>query len=95
MKDILENLYHAGKGFTKLKKEDLEKIFIDLKEKGELEEEDRDTFITKALNRLEEAGKNITEKIKQTFSPEHERVDKLNEKIDELIKEVEKLKKKK
>ncbi len=95
MKDILKDLFHAGIGMTKLTKEDLEKVFNELKTKGEVSEEERDFFISRALEKLEETGKTVSEKIMNMVNPNLERVKELNKKVDDLIKEVEALKKKK
>jgi polyhydroxyalkanoate synthesis regulator phasin len=95
MKDILQDLFQASIGLTKLTREDLEKIFNELKTKGEVNEEERDFFISRTLEKLEETGKTITEKIMNVINPNLERVKELNKKVDELIKEVEALKKKK
>jgi polyhydroxyalkanoate synthesis regulator phasin len=95
MKDILQDLFHASIGLTKMTREDLEKIFNDLKTKGEVNEEEREFFISKALDKLEETGKTVTEKIMNVVNPNLERVKELNKKVDELLKEVEALKKKK
>lgn len=94
MKSILQEIFRAGIGLTRLKKEDIEKVFNELKKRGEVVEEERDLFITRAFQRLEEAGKTVTESIKKTLNPNLERLNALNAKIDELIKEFEALKKK-
>jgi polyhydroxyalkanoate synthesis regulator phasin len=92
MKKILEDLFHAGIGLTTITKEQVEKIFNTLKEKGEVEEKERDLFITKFVEKLEETGHTVGEKIKKTLSPNAERIDELNQKIDTLLKEIEKMK---
>ncbi len=94
MKSILQEIFRAGIGLTRLKKEDIEKVFNELKKRGEVVEEERDLFITRAFHRLEDAGKTVTESIKKTLNPNLERLNALNAKIDELIKEFEALKKK-
>ena len=95
MKDILQDLFHAGIGLTKLKKEDVDKVFNELKARGEVDEEDREYFISSALHKLEKTGKEISEKIMQTLNPNLEKLKELNAKVDELIKEIDALKKKK
>jgi polyhydroxyalkanoate synthesis regulator phasin len=93
MKKILEDLFHAGVGLTVVTKEHLEKIFNELKERGEVQEKEKELFISKFIEKLEETGHTVGEKIKKMVSPESERIDELNQKIDTLIKEIEKLKK--
>ena len=92
MKKIIEDLFHAGIGLTAVTKEQVEKIFNELKEKGEVQEKEKDLFVTKFIEKLEEAGHTVGDKIKKTFSPNAERIDELNSKIDKLMKEIEKLK---
>jgi polyhydroxyalkanoate synthesis regulator phasin len=92
MKKILEDIFHAGIGLTSVTKEQVEKIFTELKERGEVEEKEKDLFITKFVEKLEEAGHTVGEKIKNTLSPNSEKIDELTQKIDTLIKEIEKLK---
>ena len=93
MKEILEDLFHAGIGFTRLKKEDIDKVFTELKNRGEVEEEDREFFIANAVQKLEKTGKEISEKIMSAVNPNIERLKELNAKVDELIKEIDALKK--
>jgi len=93
MKEILQDLYHAGIGFTRLKKEDIDKVFNELKNRGEVEEADREFFIANVVEKLEKRGKEISEKIISTVNPNIERVKELNAKVDELIKEINALKK--
>ena len=93
MQKILEDLFHAGIGLTVVTKEHLEKIFNELKERGEVQEKERELFFSKFIEKLEETGHTVSEKIKKMVSPQSERIDELNEKIDTLIKEIEKLKK--
>ena len=95
MKEILQDLFHAGIGLTRLKKEDLDKVFNELKNRGEVEETDREYFIANAVEKLEQRGKEISEKILSTVNPNIERVKELNAKVDELIKEINTLKKEK
>ena len=95
MKEILQDLFHAGIGLTRLKKEDLDKVFNELKNRGEVEEEDREFFISSAVEKLERKGKEISEKIMSTVNPNIERLKELNAKVDELIREIDALKKKK
>ena len=47
MRQILSDLFHAGLGLTKLKREDIDKVFNELKSRGEVEEKDRE-YIHKA-----------------------------------------------
>jgi polyhydroxyalkanoate synthesis regulator phasin len=95
MKEILQDLFHAGIGLTRLKKDDLDKVFNELKNRGEVEETDRDYFIANAVEKLEKRGKELSEKIMSTVNPNIERVKELNDKVDELIKEIDTLKKEK
>jgi polyhydroxyalkanoate synthesis regulator phasin len=95
MRDILNGLFHAGIGLTKLKKEDIDRVFSELKKRGEVEEEDRELFITRTLDKLEKTGKDVTEKILNAINPNLEKLNELNAKVDELIKEIDTLKKKK
>jgi polyhydroxyalkanoate synthesis regulator phasin len=95
MKEILQDLYHAGIGLTKLKREDIDKVFNELKIRGEVDEEDREFFIASALHKLEKTGKEISEKIMSTVNPNLEKLKELNVKVDELIKEINALKKRK
>jgi polyhydroxyalkanoate synthesis regulator phasin len=92
MKKILEDLFHAGLGITAVTKEQVEKIFNELKERGEVQEKEKELFIKKFFEKLEETGTTVGEKIKKTLSPNAEKIDELNRKIDTLIKELEKLK---
>ena len=93
MKKLLEDLFHAGIGLTVVTKEHLEKIFNELKEKGEVQEQEKELFFSKFIEKLEETGHTVSEKIKKMVNPNSERIDGLNEKIDSLIKEINKLKK--
>jgi polyhydroxyalkanoate synthesis regulator phasin len=95
MKEILQDLFHAGIGLTRLKKEDIDKVFNELKSRGEVEEADREYFISSAVEKLEKRGKELSEKIMSTVNPNIERLKELNAKVDELIKEIDALKKKK
>ncbi|MFW6180944.1 MAG: hypothetical protein ACOC8N_04280 [Spirochaetota bacterium] len=95
MRDILERMYKATKGLTRLRREDLEKLFNDLQARGELHERDREDFVLKTLERLEEAGKGMSDTIRKTLKPELEEIDRLNKKVDELVAEIEKMKKSK
>jgi polyhydroxyalkanoate synthesis regulator phasin len=95
MKEILQDLYHAGIGFTKLRKEDIDKVFNELKSRGEVDETDRAFFIASTLQKLEKTGKEISEKIMSTVNPNLEKLKELNAKVDELIKEIDALKKRK
>ena len=95
MRKILEDLLHAGLGVGVITKEHLEKIFNELKNKGEVYEKDRDLFISKTLEKLEKKGKEITGKIKDSVQPAGKKIDDLSKKIDDLVKEIEDLKKKK
>ena len=95
MKDILNGLFHAGIGLTKLKKEDIDRVFNELKKRGEVDEEDRDLFISKTLDKLEKTGKDVTGKILNAINPNSEKLNELNTKVDELIREIDILKKKK
>ena len=95
MKDILSDLVHAGMGLTRLKKEDIDKVFNELKSRGEVEEEDREFFITRALDKLEKTGKDLSKTLADTINPNSEKIDQLNDKIDELMREIEALKKRK
>jgi len=95
MKDILHDLFHAGIGITKLRKEDIDKVFTELKNRGEVKEEDREFFIARALERLEKTGKDLSKTIADALNPNREKIDQLNAKIDELMKEIDALKKRK
>ena len=95
MRKILEDLLHAGLGVGVITKEHLEKIFNELKNKGEVYEKDRDLFISKTLEKLDKKGKDITGKIKDSVQPAGKKIDDLSKKIDDLVKEIEDLKKKK
>ena len=93
MKNIIEDLFHAGIGLTVVTKEHLEKIFNELKARGDVQEKEKEFFFSKFIEKLEETGHTVSEKIKKMVSPNSERIEELNEKIDTLIKEIEKLKK--
>jgi len=95
MRKIIEDIIHAGLGLTQVTKEHVEKIFNELKKKGEVLEKDRELFIKKTLDKLEKAGKGVTEKVKETISPASKQIEELNKKIDTLVKEIQELKKKK
>jgi polyhydroxyalkanoate synthesis regulator phasin len=95
MRKILQDLLHAGLGVGVITKEHVEKIFNDLKDKGEVYEKDRDYFVSKTLEKLEKKGKEITGKLKETIQPAGRKIDELSKKIDDLVKEIEELKKKK
>jgi polyhydroxyalkanoate synthesis regulator phasin len=92
VKKILEDLFHAGIGLGTITKEKAEKIFNELKKKGEVTDKEKDLFISKLVEKLEETGHTVGEKIKKTLTPAGERIDELNAKIDTLIEEIEKLK---
>jgi polyhydroxyalkanoate synthesis regulator phasin len=93
MRKILEDIFHAGIGLTAVTKEQLEKIFNELKERGEVQEKDRELFLSKFIDKLEKTGHTVSEKIKKMVSPDSQKIDELNQKIDELVKEIERLKK--
>jgi polyhydroxyalkanoate synthesis regulator phasin len=95
MMKILEDLIHAGLGLTQVTREHVEKIFNELKKKGEVFEQDREYFVKKTLDRLEKTGKDIKEKVQETISPSTKKIDELNRKIDTLVKDINELKKKK
>jgi len=95
MKSILKDVFDASIGLTKVTKEQIEKIFNELKKRGEVEEKDRKFFISKAIEKLEKTGKDVTEKIMDTLNPNSEKIDKLTKKIDKLVEEIEGLKKEK
>jgi polyhydroxyalkanoate synthesis regulator phasin len=95
MRDILHDLYRAGLGLTKLTREDIGKAFNELKNRGEVEEEDREYFISRTLEKLEKAGKDLSKKVAETLNPNIEKIEELNAKVDELIKEINALKKSK
>jgi polyhydroxyalkanoate synthesis regulator phasin len=95
MKKILENLLHAGLGVGVITKEHVEKIFNELKKKGEVYEKDRDFFISKTLEKLEKKGKEVSEKLRDSVQPAGKKIDELSKKIDDLVKEIDELKKKK
>ena len=95
MKDILENLYKASRGLTRLKKADIESVFNELKSRGEVEEKDRDLFVTRIIDRVEETGKKVRNSIKKSLNPNLDKLEEMNGKIDSLMKEVSKLKAKK
>lgn len=92
MKKILEDLFHAGIGLGSITKEKAETIFNELKKKGEVSEKEKDLFISKFVEKLEQTGHTVGEKIKKTLSPAGEKIDELNAKIDTLIEEIERLK---
>jgi polyhydroxyalkanoate synthesis regulator phasin len=99
MRKILQDLLHAGLGVGVITKEHVEKIFNELKKKGEVYEKDRDFFISNTLEKLEKKGKEVSEKIRDTVrdtvQPAGKKIDELSKKIDDLVKEIEELKKKK
>jgi polyhydroxyalkanoate synthesis regulator phasin len=95
MKDILSDLVHAGMGLAKLTKEDIDKVFNELKSRGEVGEEDRDFFITRALEKLEKTGRDLSKTITDAINPNSAKIDQLNAKIDELMREIDALKKRK
>jgi polyhydroxyalkanoate synthesis regulator phasin len=92
MRKFIEDIIHAGVGLTQVTKDQVEKIFNELKERGEVYEKDRDIFIKRTLEKLEKKGREFSEKMK---SPNTKQMEELNRKIDALVKEVEELKKKK
>jgi polyhydroxyalkanoate synthesis regulator phasin len=95
MRKMLEDLLHAGLGLGVYTKENIEKIFNELKERGEVYEKDRELFISKTLEKLEKKGKEFTGKLRETLEPTGSKLDALSKKIDDLVKELEELKKKK
>ena len=92
MKQMLHDLLHAGMGLTKLKREDIDKVFNELKSRGEFEEKDREYFITRVFEGLEKTGKDLSESLSKVVNPNREKIDELNAKIDMLMKEIEALK---
>jgi polyhydroxyalkanoate synthesis regulator phasin len=94
MRKILEDLLHAGLGLGMYTKENIGKIFNELKAKGEVYEKDREYFITKTLEKLEKKGKEVAGKVKETLEPAGKKIDELSKKIDALVKELEEMKKK-
>jgi polyhydroxyalkanoate synthesis regulator phasin len=92
MNHMLHDLLHAGLGLTKLKREDIDKVFNELKSRGEVEEQDREYFITRVFERLEKTGKDLSESLSRAVNPNREKIDELNAKIDMLMKEIEALK---
>lgn len=95
IRKILEDLLHAGLGLGVYTKDNIEKVFNELKEKGEVFEKDRDYFVTKTLEKLEKKGKEFTGKVKDTLQPGAGKIDELGKKIDELVRELEQMKKNK
>ncbi len=92
MKKILEDIFHIGLGLTRVTKEQVEKVFNELKKKGELEEKDREPFVKKAFETIEKLGKEFTEKVTDTINPSKKKIEELEKKIDELVKELKKAK---
>ena len=88
MRKILEDFFHAGIGLTVVTKEHLEKIFNELKARGEVQEKGKELFFSKFIEKLEETGHTVSEKIKKMVSPNSERIEELNQKIDTLNKEL-------
>ncbi len=80
-----------------IKREDLENLFSELVRRGEAVEKDRDKFITKGLDNLQKRDRNIKryspEKkimnaLKATLNPNREEIKKLNNRVNELVKEI-------
>lgn len=98
MGNILQEFFKFGRGLTRISKEDLDKIFNELKKRGEAEEKDREPFISKTLEKLEKSGKDAIKKIKETvvetINPNLQRINEINKKVDEIIKGLNTLKKK-
>jgi polyhydroxyalkanoate synthesis regulator phasin len=95
MKKIIEDIFHTGLGLGKVTKENVEKVFNELKKIGENVDKDRDMIVTKTVETLEKAGKDITDKLKDALTPNLKKIEELNSKIDELVEEINELKKKK
>ncbi|MFW6138915.1 MAG: hypothetical protein ACOC7U_07060 [Spirochaetota bacterium] len=96
MKKIFQNLSRVSRGLTKIKKEDIEKIFNELQERGVTEEKDREPFINKTLEKFDQKGKNTAKKLKQTvnemFTTNKVKIEQINKRIDEIAKDLKKLK---
>ena len=95
MKKIIEDVFHTGLGLGKVTKENVEKVFSELKKIGENVDKDRDMIVTKTVETLNKAGKDITDKLKEALTPNLKKIEELNSKIDELVAEINELKKKK
>jgi len=95
MQKIIEDIIHAGLGLGKVTREKLENIFNELKKAGELEEKDKELFISRTLQKLEKTGKEFTEKVREAINPSEKKIDELSRKIDELAAEVKKIREKK
>jgi len=97
MKKIFRNIFITGRGITRITRADLEKIFDELKKRGEVEEKDREPFVNKALEKFEKSSRNVAKKIKGTFKeviqPSKQKIEEINKKIEELVKEINELKK--
>ena len=52
-------------------------------------------IVTKTVETLEKAGRDITDKLKDALTPNLKKIEELNSKIDELVVEINELKKKK
>ena len=95
MKKIIEDVFHTGLGLGKVTKENVEKVFSELKKIGENVDKDRDMIVTKTVESLNKAGKDITDKLKEALTPNLKKIEELNSKIDGLVAEINELKKKK
>ncbi|MFW6138476.1 MAG: phasin-related domain-containing protein [Spirochaetota bacterium] len=93
MKNILQDIFKAGIGLSRITRENVEKVFNELKKKGEMKEEEREFFISRTMEQLEKRRKEATGKLLKSLNPNKERIDELNKKIDQLVREINTLKK--
>jgi polyhydroxyalkanoate synthesis regulator phasin len=90
---LFEQFYNALRGLTKISKEDLDRLFEELKSRGEVKDEDREDFLYAAAEKLGKAGERMGESFQKAVNPNTEKIESLSKKIDALVEEVERLKK--
>jgi polyhydroxyalkanoate synthesis regulator phasin len=82
----------AGIGLAKLTREDVEKIFEELKKRGEAEENRREEFIRKIGRKLARRGKNTVKRAKRTarrvLKTAHDKIESLNSHIEDVVREL-------
>jgi polyhydroxyalkanoate synthesis regulator phasin len=92
MVSSVKDVVMAGMGLARIGREDVEKIFDELKKRGEAEEKSREEFIRRIVKKLERRGNNVEIKIKRTarrvLKTAHGKIAAMNKRIDEMVKEL-------
>jgi polyhydroxyalkanoate synthesis regulator phasin len=86
------DVLRAGIGLTGLTREDVEKIFEELKKRGEAEENRREEFVRKIGRKLARKGRNTVKKAKRVarkiLKTAHDKIESVNTHIEDVVKEL-------